>query len=74
VDVHRRLAVLAVVKTCDFLVGMVVFAFDKRRHDAAERFQAERERRDVEKDDVAYFAGENAGFESRRRWPRLRPD
>ena len=40
-------------------------ARDHRRHDAAERLDAERERRDVEEDHVLHVAGEHAGLDRR---------
>ena len=47
-------------------------ALDQRRHHAAKRLDTERERRDVEQQEVLDLAREHAGLDARRRRRRLR--
>ena len=62
VDVDRRLAVFGGGEDLRLLRRNRRVAIDQLRHHAAERFQTQRERRDVEQHDVADFAGEHAGL------------
>jgi hypothetical protein len=55
---------VAVEKISLFLVGMVVLR-DQRRHHAAERLDAERQRRHVEEEHVLDVAGEHAALRRR---------
>ena len=55
----------AVEKTWLLRVGIVVLRSISCGHDAAERLDAERQRRDVEEQDVLHLAAEHAGLDRR---------
>ena len=63
----------AVEKISLLRVGIVVLRVNERRHHAAERLDAERQRRDVEQQQVLDVAREHAALDAPRRPRRLRP-
>ena len=65
VDVDRRLTVFGGREDLRLLRRDRRVAVDELGHHAAERFESERERGDVEQHDVAHFTGEHAGLNRR---------
>jgi hypothetical protein len=63
VDLDRRLVVVGRGEDLDFLVGMVVLRSMSLVHDAALGLDAERQRGDVEQQDVLDLALEHAGLD-----------
>jgi len=55
-DRHRRLAILGGAEDLAFLSRDRGIAFDDRRHHAAERFHAQRQRRHVQQQDILHLA------------------
>ena len=64
---------VAVEKISLFFDGMVVLRWMSGRHHAAKRLDTERERRDVEQQEVLDLAGEDATPAAPRRPPPLHP-